>query len=63
MTHEEIYIPAAFILGGLFEIAFSAFRRGCRIRKDSQWNTIMAKLTTQQGELSFKKAVFSDILI
>ena len=63
MTHAEIYIPAAFILGGLFEIAFSAFRRGSRIHKDPQWNTIMAKLTKQQGELSFKKAVFSDIPI
>ena len=62
MTHTEIYIPAAFILGGLFEIGFSAFKRASRVRNNPQWSSILAKLSSKNALSDSKMGYFYDLL-
>ena len=62
MTHAEIYIPAAFILGGLFEIGFSAFKRARRIRKESLWTSILTKLESKNALSDSEMEYIYDLL-
>lgn len=62
MTHAEIYIPAAFILGGLFEIGFSAFKRARRIRNNPQWTSIFSKLASQNALSDSEMEYIYDLL-
>lgn len=44
MTKAEIYIPLAFVVGGLFEIVLAAHLRAVSLHKNALWRSIFAKL-------------------
>ena len=44
MTKAEIFIPLAFVVGGLFEIVLAAHLRAVSLHKNALWRSIFAKL-------------------